>query len=295
MSPREAKGTEISVVIPVDGRHEYLDRSLETILRQRSLQATLRAEIIVVDNARSPAGRQATRQVCGEAVLRHRQVHATLRYVATRHGNPRHRNVGYPRNVGIRLATAPVVLMSDADILHVTETLAQHVRRHGECDDLLLYSFCRDCDPGIALSRPGLETALQDESQVLRMAACTDWFGGGCCSARRARLAGVGGFEESFTGWGYEDYDLARRLRRSGIRIIRDDEIKVLHQTHPRHTHGAWLMKARAGLRQILGVGSANRNRAWGRLSGEPELIAGNTRVAGACARGSRAGSGCPV
>jgi len=264
---------DITVVIPVDGRWSYLGRSLETLLRQRALLKDIAADIIVVDNARSSEDRARTRETCVALSLRHPTAQAQLRYIATCHRNPGHRNVGYPRNVGIRLAEAPVVLTADADILHVTETIGQHLARHREFENRIVYSFCRDCPPDVQLSTHTLLAASQDAAFALRMAACTDWFGGMCCSARRESLLAIGGFEESFSCWGYEDYDLARRLCRRGTQVLRDDDIKVLHQVHPPQTRGAWRMKVRAGLRQVLRIMHANRGRTWGEVRGTAEVL----------------------
>jgi hypothetical protein len=154
--------------------------------------------------------------------------------------------------------------------------LVQHVTRHREFAKLLLYSFCRDCDANLLLEHASLQSALHDSRFALRMAASTDWFGGMCCSVKREDAIGVGGFEESFTRWGYEDYDFARRLQARGVGVIRDDDIQVLHQVHPPRTQGKWMMKAYAGMRQLMHVMTANRDRAWGQTTGAAETIAVN-------------------
>ena len=49
----------------------------------------------------------------------------------------------------------------------------------------------------------------------------------------------INGFDESFTGWGHEDADLAVRLMRSGIQ--RKDgryALPVLHLWHPENPRG---------------------------------------------------------
>lgn len=268
---------EISVVIPVDGRYAYLARSLRTILDQRSLRNGLSCEIIVVDTARTEQLRQATRSICVE-LAEAASEGTSLVYVPTPHKKRGHANAGYARNVGIRLAASPIVLMSDADVLHVSETLAQHIEQHQKHQNLLLYSFCRDCPAAIPLEKDVLGNATNDGRYELRMASCTDWYGSLCCSTRTQCLLSIGGFDESFCRWGYEDYDLARRLRRSKSIIIRDDTIRTLHQIHPPRRRGAWLMKAYAGLLQVFRTEVANRGREWGVKNGEPELLSGHAR-----------------
>jgi hypothetical protein len=53
-------------------------------------------------------------------------------------------------------------------------------------------------------------------------------------SVHRGDFERVNGFDERFVGWGYEDEDLARRLRRVGVRIVDAClESLVLHLFHP--------------------------------------------------------------
>jgi GT2 family glycosyltransferase len=114
------------------------------------------------------------------------------------------------------------------------------------------------------------------------MASSTDWYGGMCFSARRQDLIDVAGCEESFSRWGYEDYDLARRMRKRGARIVRDDSIQVLHQVHPSQASGGWLMKLYAGMRQICAVQSANRGGEWGIFRNRPVDLLSGERMEGA-------------
>jgi len=55
-------------------------------------------------------------------------------------------------------------------------------------------------------------------------------------AVHRADFLRVNGFDERFVGWGYEDEDLARRLRRVGVKVL--DACRhslVLHLFHPVH------------------------------------------------------------
>jgi glycosyltransferase involved in cell wall biosynthesis len=89
---------------------------------------------------------------------------------------------------------------------------------------------------------------------------------GGNCAVHRQDLERVNGFDERFVGWGLEDDDLARRLRRAGIRVA-DGALDCLvfhlfHLCHPSHRpsvhhtanfeyfhRGGFLARCRRGLR----------------------------------------------
>jgi hypothetical protein len=55
---------------------------------------------------------------------------------------------------------------------------------------------------------------------------------GACLWARTELVAGLGGFDERFEGWGGEDDDVVARLRRN-VRLVRYDD-QLLHLSHPR-------------------------------------------------------------
>ncbi|MEU7824297.1 glycosyltransferase [Catellatospora sp. NPDC049133] len=52
-------------------------------------------------------------------------------------------------------------------------------------------------------------------------------------SVRRAAVKEVGGFDESFTGWGLEDTDLSYRLHRAGVAFSVSTTAINYHQVHP--------------------------------------------------------------
>ncbi|WP_155375793.1 glycosyltransferase family 2 protein [Catellatospora vulcania] len=52
-------------------------------------------------------------------------------------------------------------------------------------------------------------------------------------SVRRAAVKEVGGFDESFTGWGLEDTDLSYRLHRAGVSFSVATTAVNYHQVHP--------------------------------------------------------------
>ncbi|GAA1422980.1 glycosyltransferase family 2 protein [Catellatospora coxensis] len=52
-------------------------------------------------------------------------------------------------------------------------------------------------------------------------------------SVRRAAVKEVGGFDESFTGWGLEDTDLSYRLHRAGVAFSVRTTAVNYHQVHP--------------------------------------------------------------
>lgn len=54
-------------------------------------------------------------------------------------------------------------------------------------------------------------------------------------SVGRNHLLEVGGFDENFTGWGVEDYELGYRLHKYGIQYTLERDAISYHQFHPRN------------------------------------------------------------
>ena len=188
------------------------------------------------------------------------------------------------RNRAIRQARGEVIVFVDGDSLVADHALTLHSRR---CRPLAAHVGSR-----CYLSQDESEQ-LRGESQLperlltelatrdrlhrrIRLAKNTFYrltrlkqrpkFVAGNCAVHRQDLGRVNGFDERFVGWGLEDDDIARRLRRAGVRI-HDGTLDCLvahlfHLTHPSHrptihhtpnfryyNRGGFLTRCRYGLR----------------------------------------------
>lgn len=55
----------------------------------------------------------------------------------------------------------------------------------------------------------------------------------GNVSFRKELIERVGGFDEGFQGWGFEDWEMGYRMHRSGAKFLADPSVKSYHQEHP--------------------------------------------------------------
>jgi GT2 family glycosyltransferase len=60
---------------------------------------------------------------------------------------------------------------------------------------------------------------------------------GGCIAIRREVFQEIGGFEENFPAWGFEDIEISIKMWLFGYRIIVNPEVKVYHVFRPRHPY----------------------------------------------------------
>jgi glycosyltransferase involved in cell wall biosynthesis len=196
---------DISVVIPTYNRRETLVEVLPTLLAS-DLEPS-RYELLVCDSNSTDGTAEYL------AALR-------ADYPAVRHLPGAYGGRAAARNAGIAAARGEIVLFNDADILASPDLLSIHLGRHRE-------------RRGIAVV--GLEVQVKDLAEYLvkrdrpqerghlhppsRKKLSWLYFLTGNASVARDDLVAVGGFDESFTGYGHEDLELGYRLQRAGIEI----------------------------------------------------------------------------
>jgi glycosyltransferase involved in cell wall biosynthesis len=175
-----------SIVIATKDRATLLDGALASLRAQEHAPPF---EIVVVDNGST----DATRAI-GE---RH-----GARYVYV--GEP---NRGKARNAGIAQASGDVVLFVDDDVVTPPHFLAAHAAVHER--EIFPFVVC-----GPIINVPSAEHRPSPRP----VNASRAFFVTCNVSVRRASLLAVGGFDESFNLYGWEDTELGARLRGEGVR-----------------------------------------------------------------------------
>jgi glycosyltransferase involved in cell wall biosynthesis len=177
---------KFSVVIATKDRAALLDDALASLRAQRDAPEF---EIVVVDNGSS----DATPQIA-------REHGAQYAFVA----EP---NRGKARNAGLAHATGDAIVFVDDDVVTPPHFLAAHARAH----DAAIFP--------LAVSGPILNVAdarLRPEPTAANFSRA--FFVTCNVSVRAASLRAVGGFDESFDLYGWEDTELGTRLRAYGVR-----------------------------------------------------------------------------
>jgi glycosyltransferase involved in cell wall biosynthesis len=181
----------LSVVIATKDRAAFLARALDSLSLQTSAPPF---EAIVVDNG----SRDGTGDLVNERIAA-----APFPLHLEQHPEP---NRGAARNVGIARARGETVVFVDDDVWLPPGFLAAHARAHAGGSRELAVS-------GPILNVPSYEVRPEPAAaNFSRAFFCT------CnVSLPRRALEAVGGFDEIFDLYGWEDTELGLRLRRSGI------------------------------------------------------------------------------
>lgn len=178
-----------TLVIATHNRAPQLAACLASL---RPQIAAAQCEVIVVDNGSTDDTAAVVAQAAsGDVSLRLLSVPEPNRAKA--------------RNAGIAAARGAVVIFCDDDTLVPSGFIAAHLSAHAEHDP------CVVAGPIINIA-DAAHMVPPSPAHYSRAFFCT------CnASARKADLEGVGGFDERYDLYGWEDTDLGLRLRHSGL------------------------------------------------------------------------------
>lgn len=213
---------EISVIVPTKNRIDTLRELLRTLLDQ-TLDPS--AYAIVVADSNSTDG---TAELIAD--LARAQPAGHLRHLPGDYASR-----AAARNAGIAATRAPLLFFTDADILASRNLLERHLADHRAVQQRRIAVVGCDLrvnsleDYHTQRERPDLRRPLQ---RPWRRRLSWLYFLTGNASVRRADLERVGGFDESFTGYGHEDLELGYRLEKDGVELRYDPEA-INYHWHP--------------------------------------------------------------
>lgn len=180
----------ISVIIATKDRASYVERVLASFEGQVGAPSF---EVIVVDNASTDGTKAVVDAAMARAVY-------PVRYLYE--GEP---NRGKARNLGIAHAGGYLVLFCDDDVSLPSGFLAAHEAAH-DSSNLVVNGPILNVSGYNVRPAPGV-------ANYSRAFFCT------CnVSVPRHALEAVGGFDEAFNLYGWEDTELGVRLREAGLR-----------------------------------------------------------------------------
>ncbi|HKU67475.1 MAG TPA: glycosyltransferase family 2 protein [Candidatus Baltobacteraceae bacterium] len=231
----------LSVVIATKDRAAYLERALESLGKQIGAPSF---EVVVVDNGST----DATREVAQRAG---REQPYPVSYVYEAQPNR-----GAARNRGIAAAHGHLILFCDDDVYAPPGFLASHDAAHTLSNFVVSGPIINV--PGYAV-RP--KPTLANYSRAF-FCTCN-------VSVPKVSLEAVGGFDEAFHLYGWEDTELGVRLREHGMRAKFAWDAYIWHVKPPRDvTLDSQLRKAvekaRMAVRFLEKNGSARVRSATG-------------------------------
>lgn len=204
------KHLSVTVAMCSYRRHEQLRNTFDTFMQQTRMPE----QIIVVEDGYDGG---LTETVCREYAGR-----LPVEWICRRNRpNLSFSNAAIPRNIGIKRSTGDIVVIQNPEVRFTKPTdLANIV---GPTEENPMVSTCAPCE---ALNWDGGFKAWYCNPDI---AGNINHF---CQAFRRDQLIALGGFDEEFRGYGYEDADFCYRFNRTGVRSIFAKDVIVQHQMH---------------------------------------------------------------
>lgn len=235
---------EISAVISSYNNREILRRTIEALLIQEFPHDY---EIVVADDGSTD----------GTAEM----IRALDATVPVRHVPQPHRGLAAARNLGMRAARGRIVLFLDSDFWAAPGLLTAHRSHYPPGVRRIAVQGVWRTHPA-TLVTPFMKARTLNRDFTLRRQRHLSPYHvtGRNFSMLREDLEDVGGFDEGFTGYGWEDTELALRLSAGGV--VFEYEPRALGD----HYHVETLQGIREKLRQA-GVGAVYFWKKCGRSS----------------------------
>lgn len=206
---------DVSVVIPTYNRLDTLREVVPSLLAQDLPPSTY--ELLICDSNSNDG--------TAEFLAKVSEQHPGVRHVPGPYGGR-----AEARNAGIAAARGPIVAFNDADIIASPDLLRRHLERHRGQSGIAVVGWevqVKDLDDyRRKRDRPEERGRLHPQS---RRRLSWLYFLTGNASVRREDLRRVGGFDESFTGYGHEDLELGYRLQKAGVRIVYEPQAVNYH------------------------------------------------------------------
>ena len=202
---------DVSIVLSCYKRGRLVRKTLESIRAQEGVNM----EIIVVEDGDDGNTETAARNF------------GARYYRKPRTDQPAFQNPSRIHNIGIRRATGKVVLLQGGEVKFETKPYGLR--------DLVAPVLENDC-----VATTPIVQSLDKEGKFLEwLSAPKDcpragWIINFCLAVDRNKLMAIGGFEESYTGYGFEDDHLMFSLNRTGVKAQYVPEVLASHQWHER-------------------------------------------------------------
>jgi glycosyltransferase involved in cell wall biosynthesis len=235
---------EVALCVITYQRPRHLRLALESIARQRGITGGL--EVIVSDDGSTDDTPQVVRQFAEQALFPVKFLtHPHQTFQAAR-----------CRNKAAAAATAPYLMFVDGDCILPPNHVATHLAQRrpgtaliGDCVYLSQQQAANVDTTTIARGQFGQWLTFAERRRLWGIWLKYAWYNlrrhprkpyklrSGDFSIHRADFERVNGFDENFCGWGGEDDDLGRRLRKAGMRLQSIvNRTFSFHLWHPRDT-----------------------------------------------------------
>jgi GT2 family glycosyltransferase len=186
-------------------RAALLERVLEACFDQTVPDDSY--EVVLVDDGSSDET---------PSVIERARVHAPCTFTVVSQAN---RGLAGARNAGIARATGERIIFTDDDVLVLPNFVGEHLRSHAASPQAIVRGGAIEVESFDDLPVP--VWSIKNYSG--------NYFWTTNVSAPLATIRAIGGFDESFSEYGWEDIDVGLRLRARGVKAVFNPRALVYH------------------------------------------------------------------
>lgn len=204
---------DASVVVVSYNRERLLERCLDCLFQQNYPED--RYEIILVDDGSTDGTAKMVEKKSSPCQFKY-------------FSHPERLGQSKARNKGIKEAQGEVIIFIDSDAFAPPWFVAEHIKTHRKNSDLIV--------DGPAINIKGKDNFIHPPFNSLRvkLLAFFDFWGASFITANtscgKKNLIRAGGFDEDFgKGFGWQDRELGLRLKKMGLRRVKNRKAYVLH------------------------------------------------------------------
>lgn len=195
-----------------------------------------------------------------------------LKYIFTGHrnlgGDMIYRVPGFALNIGAKHASGEVLIISCAEMFHLNNTI-KRLATIVLLNPKLLGTAVGMDDDGSFLDYLNNHNGEYDLTAYLNNYGCLNTRLPFLMAVHRDEFFHIGGYDEDFTGFAYDDNDLIERLLNNGCRLCLTQALTI-HLYHPRHDDDkeetSEYLFNKSLYEERKGIIVRNQNREWGQL-----------------------------
>jgi GT2 family glycosyltransferase len=247
-----------SIIITSFNRSHLLSFGLETLARQGFSKDDV--EILVLNDGNPHDSTEGVCELFKDEL--------NIRYFTSTKKTQKWRIPGFAINHGVRKSTGDFLFISCAEIYHLGNTVELMLKELGTGKKLLTIPVSGGDDDGRFLAKIERgEIPLENEYKSLEPLynIHLPFFIG----MRKDEFVNIGGYDEDFTGVGFDDNDIMDRLLKTGNTYKRVD-CRIVHLYHPRLSLRDPEIKEMYNRNHLLynrrrnGSPTRNQTKAWG-------------------------------
>lgn len=197
----------ISVIIPTHNRREILKKSIESFYDQSFAKEDF--ELVVIDDHSSDGTEEMIASLSPPFALVYDK--------SDKRGPAR------ARNIGIQKAQGEIILFIDSDIVAHADLLKEHMSIHKERGSVIVH--------GEVINTPNIDNPRSEKWKLSDYSQA--FFATGNSSVAKVFLLKAGLFDEDFFEYGWEDLELGLRLKKMGLRAVKNSKAIGYHYQKP--------------------------------------------------------------